>query len=90
VTVPGDIDYASSNLTVEEARVAVARVRDADIRSATELVLALAPRCEIEFRGAGVTIALADRDPGVGGIEPSAGGSGGVPAGHEAEGRAGR
>lgn len=65
VELPGVIDYTSSNVQSDGARTATFRVDPASIASAADLVMALAPRCEIEFSGRGCTIPLAQRDPGV-------------------------
>ncbi|MCA8942751.1 MAG: hypothetical protein KDB80_09360 [Planctomycetes bacterium] len=63
--LPGDVDYCSSNFTVDGARAVVARIETANIRSAADLVRALAPRFEVEFDGAGCTIERDAQDPGL-------------------------
>lgn len=65
LTLPGDIDYCSSNLTCDGKRAVVASVDAKQIKTAADLVRALAPRYEVEFAGAGTKIPLDRADPGL-------------------------
>ncbi len=61
--LPGEIRWCSSNLRKTDDKRVEAVIRADDILSPEDLVLALAPRYEIEFDGRGCSINIDGRDP---------------------------
>ncbi len=61
--LPGDVDYCSSNLRRAGTRTVECRVLARDLQAPADLVMALAPRFEVEFRATGCSLKLDPREP---------------------------
>lgn len=65
IVLPGDVDYVSAGVEHVDARTVRLGFRAADLQSAEDVVMALAPRLEVEFDGRGVRWPQDAADPGV-------------------------
>ncbi len=63
IELPGSIDYHSANMVKDGDRAVLAELDPGVINSPADLVMALAPRYEVEFDGRGCSMPLDTKEP---------------------------